>query len=110
MNTDELKKAIEEKKAEIEEKQKEIDNFEIDPDDYTEQYDDFLNEEGTVRVAGLEFDPAQIVKELDPTAYRCGLVDYVDGIEKSDVKEYQELEEELEELENQLEEMEEQEA
>lgn len=105
-----MKKEIEELKAKINLKKMEIDNFEIDPDDYTEQYDDFLNEEGTVRVAGLEFDPAQIVKELDPTAYRCGLVDYVDGIEKSDVKEYQELEEELEELENQLEEMEEQEA
>ena len=68
-----MKKEIEELKAKIEAKKKELDNFEIDPDDYTEQYDDFLNEEGTVRVAGLEFDPAQIVKELDPTAYRCGL-------------------------------------
>ena len=105
-----MKKEIEELEEKINLKKMELDNFEIDPDDYTEQYDDFLNEEGTVRVAGLEFDPAQIVKELDPTAYRCGLVDYVDGIEKSDVKEYQELEEELEELENQLEEMEEQEA
>ena len=105
-----MKKEIEELKAKIKAKQAEIDNFEIDPDDYENEYCEMLNEEGPVKVAGLTFEADQIIRELDPTAYRCGLVDYVDGIEKSDVKEYQELEEELEELENQLEEMEEQEA
>ena len=104
-----MKKEIEELKAKIKAKQAEIDNFEIDPDDYENEYCEMLNEEGPVKVAGLTFEADQIIRELDPTAYRCGLVDYVDGIEKSDVKEYQELEEELEELENQLEEMEEQE-
>ena len=102
MNIEELKKAIEEKKREIEAKQKEVDNFEIDPDDYAEEYDDILNEEGDVKVAGLTFSPAQIVKELDSTAYRCGLNDYVDSIDKTELTEYMDLEEELEALENEL--------
>ncbi len=86
----------------IKAKQNKIDSFEIDPDDFIEQYEESLNSEGEVKVAGLTFYPADIIKELDPTAYRCGLNDYVDGIDKAEVKEYQQLEEELEELENEL--------
>ena len=97
-----MKKEIEELKAKIKAKQAEIDNYEIDPDDYENEYCEMLNEEGPVKVAGLTFEADQIIRELDPTAYRCGLVDYVDGIEKSDVKEYQELEEELAALEDEL--------
>jgi AmiR/NasT family two-component response regulator len=44
---------------------------------------------------------------MDPTAYRCGLNDYVDGIDKSDIKEFQDLEEELADLQNELDELEE---
>ena len=105
-----MKKEIEELKAKIKAKQAEIDNFEIDPDDYENEYCEMLNEEGPVKVAGLTFEADQIIRELDPTTYRCGLVDYVDSIDKTELTEYIELEEELEELENQLEEMEEQEA
>jgi hypothetical protein len=86
----------------IKAKQNEIDSFEIDPDDFIEQYEEALNSEGEVKVAGLTFYPADIIKELDPTAYRCGLNDYVDGIAKAEVKEYRQLEEELEELEDEL--------
>jgi predicted nucleic acid-binding Zn-ribbon protein len=103
MNIDELSKAIEAKKEEIKAKQNEIDSFEIDVDDYVEQYEAMINETNeTVKIGSLEYDPAYTLKEVDPTAYRCGLLDYVDGIEKSDVQEYQDLEEELEELENEL--------
>ena len=98
----ELMAKIEAKKAEIEAKQQEIDGFELDIDDYVEQYEEALNEEGLVKVGGLTFEPATIIRELDPTAYRCGLNDYVDGIEKSDSEKYQELEDELEALEDEL--------
>lgn len=40
-----------------------------------EQYDEMLDEEGDIKVAGCTFSPSQILKELDPTAYRCGLND-----------------------------------
>jgi DNA repair exonuclease SbcCD ATPase subunit len=102
-----LKEKIENVKGLIKSKQAEIDNFEIDQDDFIEQYEDALNSEGEVKVCGMTFYPADIIKELDPTAYRCGLNDYVDGIDKNEVKAYQELEEELEELENELSDLEE---
>jgi DNA repair exonuclease SbcCD ATPase subunit len=102
-----LQAKIEEVKRQIKSKQSEIDNFEIDQDEFEDQYCEMLDYEGPVKVAGLTFDASAIIREMDPTAYRCGLNDYVDGIDKSDIKEYQELEEELEELENELSDLEE---
>lgn len=47
-----------------------------------EQYDEMLNEiEGPISVGILTFDPADVLRELDPTAYRCGLLDYLDAEE-----------------------------
>jgi predicted nucleic acid-binding Zn-ribbon protein len=102
MNKTELENAIEAKKAEIKDKEEEIENFELDPDDYEESYKDALDSEGPVNVAGMQFDASQIIEELDPTAYRCGLNDYVDGLDKDDDPKYKELEEELETLEDEL--------
>jgi predicted ribosome quality control (RQC) complex YloA/Tae2 family protein len=93
---------LEELKAAIVEKKREIDTFELDVDDYEDQYCECLDEEGPVKVAGLTFDVSTIIRELDPTAYRCGLNDYVDSIEKEETEEYKKLEEELEELESEL--------
>ena len=58
---------------------------EIEREVYTEAeleslLDELLDEEGTVEVAGIEFYPSQILKELDPIAYRESL---------SDVQEYE---------------------
>lgn len=47
-------------------------------DDY-DAYDESLDSEGTVSVAGTEFYPSQIIKELDSDAYRCGYNDWVDS-------------------------------
>ena len=102
MNKEELTAAIKEKKAEIKAKEKEIDGFELDVDDYEEQYKEALDEEGPVVIAGMKFDPSYALKELDPTAYRCGLVDYVDGLDKNDDAGYKALEEELETLTDEL--------
>jgi predicted RNA-binding Zn-ribbon protein involved in translation (DUF1610 family) len=38
-------------------------------------YDDILNSEGTVTVCGMEFYPADILKELDPISYNVGFND-----------------------------------
>jgi len=86
--------------AEIEE---ELKYFEIDPEDYEEQYRESLNEFGEVQIGNMSFEPARVVEELDPIAYRCGLNDYVDGLDVEDDPKYQELIEELEELKNELE-------
>jgi len=96
----------EELKDLIKAKQKELDNFEIDPDEYEDEYCEALDAEGDVYVGGLTFSPSQIIRELDPTAYRCGLIDFVDGMDIEEVPEYKELQEELEELEAELEELE----
>ena len=52
-----------------------VSNGEID--DY-DAYDVALDSEELVSVAGCEFDPSRILKELDPVAYRCGYSDWVD--------------------------------
>jgi len=36
----------------------------------------YLDENGPVTVAGIEFDPSDILKSCDPTAFRVGVSDY----------------------------------
>lgn len=55
--------------------------IEVDPEDYTDQYDEMLDELYEVNIAGYSFSTAYALKELDPIAYRCGLLDYVDSLE-----------------------------
>jgi len=93
---------IEELREEIQEVKAEMANFEMDPYEYEDQYCEALDEEGPVVVVGMSYDPSHILREVDPTAYRCGLLDYVDSLDKEDDEEYQELEERLEELEDEL--------
>lgn len=52
---------------------------ELRPVDREAAFDESLDSEGEVNVAGLTFLPSQIWKEMDPTAYRCGVNDYADG-------------------------------
>jgi len=50
--------------------------------DQIESYDELLNAcHGSVQVAGLTFDPSDVIFNCDPIAYRCGLSDYIDSIE-----------------------------
>ena len=52
----------------------------IEPVDMESRYHDMLSEVyGTVNVCGLEYDSADLLKDCDPTAYRCGFADYVSG-------------------------------
>lgn len=69
-------------------------------------YDEMLDSEGDVSVAGLMFEPSRILKELDPIAYRCGFIDYVDSVSDDDIPEYVELTEQIEECEEKIAEME----
>ena len=106
MNKTELERAIEVKKAEIIAKVKEMENFEIDPDGYEDDYCDAIDEGGEVKIGSLTYSASYVLREVDPTAYRCGLNDYVDGIDKEETKAYKELEEELENLNDELESLE----
>lgn len=56
-------------------------DYDLDNADDKEMYDEMWNEGyGPVKIGSLTFDPAKIVEELDPIAYRCGFNDYVDGL------------------------------
>jgi hypothetical protein len=58
---------------------------EIDPDDseIIEQYEDMLRDTyGRIDIAGIGYDVAWASRKLDPIAYRCGLLDYIDGLER----------------------------
>lgn len=77
-----------------------------------ECYDDLIDEEypDGVEIMGLTFSASYIVKQLDPTAYRCGLSDYADILRDGhlyddEVIEHQENIEELEAYEKELEEL-----
>ena len=86
----------------IAELKRQIDIFEIDQDKHEESYKELIDEQGPVIVAGMKFTASRILEELDPTAFRCGLNDYVDSLELSDDEEYQALESELEEATDEL--------
>jgi hypothetical protein len=58
-------------------------NFDIyDEADLTQKYDDMLDEAyGMIEVGALSWDTHRVLREMDPTAYRCGEVDYIDALE-----------------------------
>ncbi len=89
------------------------DNYDPDDDEFEEMYDDMIRETcDTVTIVGLTFDPARIIREMDPTAYRCGKVDYLDSLELDEVPGYDDfkdnVEEEIAELEELIAELEDQ--
>lgn len=44
-------------------------------------FDDYLNDcFGLVSVAGLEYATSELLKNTDPTAYRCGFIDWCDAM------------------------------
>lgn len=100
---EELEILISEKRTELKELDSQIDNFELDTDNYSEQYDDMLND---CYPELFNMLPSRILNECDPTAYRCGLNDFVDSLDLSDDSDYQELTEQQTELENELDELE----
>lgn len=53
---------------------------ELTPVDIEEYYAAALDDiYPVVEIGGLTFSPSQIVTQLDPTAFRCGMQDYLDG-------------------------------
>jgi len=57
---------------------------------------------GEVSICGMFYQSSRALKELDPTAYRCGMSDWADGEEKDRWESYRELEEALEEAQEAL--------
>ena len=113
MKIQQIEAKIAELAAQAKALQNQIDGFELDPEDYTEQYDEMLDE---VHGNFLGMNTSYILKEMDQTAYRCGLLDYLDGLDQDEEKmnnddclelfnQLEEIESEIEELEDKLTEM-----
>ena len=80
-------------------KQREIRNFSYESTE--DEYDSYLDGcYGDLDVCGSTFSASYALKNLDPTAYRCGKSDYDSEKDLDDVPEYVTLTEELEELED----------
>ena len=51
----------------------------IDGTEMDEKYDEFLDEvHETVQIGSCAFSPSEVLRELDPIAYRCGFSDFTD--------------------------------
>lgn len=49
----------------------------IGPYDLEKQYEEMLSEVyGTIQICGYDYDAADALKSVDPTAFRCGLSDF----------------------------------
>ena len=103
MNTQEK---IAEVKEQIEMLEKQISEWEPDIDEYEDRFCEMLDDdEERIFVAGIELAPSYVLKECDPTAYRCCLLNYVDSLELEPVdliEELEELNDQLDDLENEL--------
>lgn len=96
----ELVNKIDNLTQEIEELKQSINDFEYESTE--EEYDEMLDAEGLVTVCGYEFCPSAILKECDPTAYRCGKSDYDSNFDLDDCSEYTDMVDRLEGLEEEL--------
>lgn len=72
----------------------------IDSGDYPaeafDEYDEMLNDcHGAVKIGTLSYDPAEVLKAVDPVAYRIGMNEYFDA-------RLEDLREELEDLRREL--------
>lgn len=47
-----------------------------------ELYDQALDEQGTIQIGSLTYYPSDVLKAVDPIAYRVGLSDFEDYIEE----------------------------
>ena len=93
--------------AQIADKEKQQSNIEIDPDDYEDQFDDMLDESTQeIEIGCLTYSPSHVLKNVDPTAYRCSLNDFVDSLDVEDSDEYKELQEEIDQLKSDIEDLE----
>lgn len=51
----------------------------LSPAEAEERFCDMLDESGDIVIGCLRFSPSAVLREMDETAYRCGLSDYIDA-------------------------------
>ncbi len=90
----------------IADKEKQQSQSELDPDDFADQFDELLDESGEIEIGCLTYSPSHVLKIVDPTAYRCGLNDFIDSLDVEDSDEYKALQEEIDQLQSDIEDLE----
>lgn len=81
--------------------------IELDPDNYEDQFDESLDESiPEIEIGCLTYSPSYVLKNVDPTAYRCGLNDFIDSFDASETDEYKALQEEIDQLKSDIEDLE----
>jgi len=51
-----------------------------------EMYEEMLDDcEGLVELCGMTYSASNVLREIDPVAYRCGFNDYVDSLTDDDI-------------------------
>lgn len=58
-----------------------MDYIPIDEDKARDLYDEALDEQGEVSIGTLTYQPSQVLKAVDPIAYRVGFSDWLDANE-----------------------------
>jgi DNA repair exonuclease SbcCD ATPase subunit len=90
--------------TDIESLEKEIEEFKaekerLEDNDNIEEYDEFLDDVyGEIDVCGIKYCASHLLKEVDPTAYRCGMNDFNDNKISEIEGRIEEIEDEINEL------------
>ena len=93
--------------AQIADKEKQQEQIVLDVDDYEDQFDESLDDSiPEIEIGCLTYLPSNVLKNVDPTAYRCSLNDYVNYLDVEDSDEYEALQEEIDQLKSDLEDLE----
>ena len=99
------------KKQELADIENEISNYDFEPHKFEDHFDELMNEtQDMIEIGNLKYEPALVLKRVDPIAYHEELMNYIDSLddsEKATIDEsYRELIEEKERLEDEIEELE----
>ena len=87
--------------------EKQQEQIELDPDDYEDQFDESLDDSiPEIEIGSLTYSPSHVLKNVDPTAYRCSLNDFVDSLDVEDSDEYKALQSEIDQLQSDIEDLE----
>ena len=100
---EEIEKDITACQAELTDVRHEMETFEPDEKEAEDAFDDMLDGcYEPFRIGYLEYSPSQVLREVDPIAYRCGVNDFVDSEPADRWSGYSELAEREEELNDEL--------
>lgn len=110
----ELQAALTSKRVELEQMQGTLASMKNDTlahfeEEISEEWDNSLRECYSEALDSIPFylgDVVELIKDNDPTSYRCGLNDFADGFDVTGLDAYTDLEGEIEDLESEIESLE----